>query len=352
MFKKALYALLACPLAFLSVHAFAQPTLNILNWDDYIADSVIEDWQNKTGVKVNIITYDDEDIRDVLLADESLNQVDLAVVDAHSAVKLTSLGHVAELGEWNLAEASFQKKADWSEQCGDSGIPYLWGTYGIAYRTDKVNVPISSWSDLFSQRKDLSGHIGMISDYYSLLAPALMTLQLKAESNEIQDLEAAFALLKKQTDDVLTYEYAPSFLLNSKRGADLYVAVAYSGDQFIMNDLVGKEVWQYVIPKEGALVWLDCWVIPSRTEKMDLAMSFLSYIGQSSVAAINSEELGVATVDVNAYRLQSKAFREDPLVYPAETYFKKLRPFKPMSDLQIRQRLRIQEAIKVIHESQ
>ncbi|RNF51117.1 spermidine/putrescine ABC transporter substrate-binding protein [Marinomonas hwangdonensis] len=340
-----------CFLAILPAQASSQETLNILNWDDYIASSVIEEWQEKTGAKVHIITYDDEEIRDVLLADGSQHQVDLAVVDANSAKKLTSLGHVAELEGWDTQAAPSLMRTDWIEQCGDRSVPYLWGTYGIAYRTDMLNEPVSSWSDLFSQRQDMSGHIGMISDYYSLLAPALLTLQLQADSNERKDLEAAFGLLKEQTDQVLTYEYAPSFLLNSKRKADLYAAIVYSGDQYTMNELVGEDVWQYVIPKEGALVWLDCWIIPSRSQKRDLAMSFLAHIGQPNVAAINSEELGVATVDVNAYHLQSQAFREDPLVYLSETDFNSLLPFAPMSDLQIRQRIRIQEAIKVIHES-
>jgi len=338
-------------LAMLPAQAFSQETLNILNWDDYISPSVIEEWQEKTGSKVHIITYDDEEIRDVLLADGSQYQVGLAVVDANSAKKLTSLGHVAELDGWDTLVTPSLMRADWTEQCGDRSVPYLWGTYGIAYRTDKLNEPVSSWSDLFSQRQDMSGHIGMISDYYSLLAPALLTLQLQANSNERKDLEAAFELLKKQTGQVLTYEYAPSFLLNSKRKADLYVAIVYSGDQYTMNELVGEDVWQYVIPKEGALVWLDCWIIPARSQKRDLAMSFLTHIGQPDVAAINSEELGVAAVDMNAYRLQSQAFREDTLIYPSETDFRSLLPFEPMSDLQIRQRLRIQEAIKVIHES-
>lgn len=342
---------LICSLAMLPAQAFSQETLNILNWDDYISPSVIEEWQQKTGAKVHIITYDDEEIRDVLLADGSQHQVDLAVVDANSAKKLTNLGHVAELDGWGTLVTPSLMRADWTEQCGDRSVPYLWGTYGIAYRTDKLNEPVSSWSDLFSQRQDMSGHIGMISDYYSLLAPALLSLQLQADSNERKDLEAAFELLKKQTDQVLTYEYAPSFLLNSKRKADLYAAIVYSGDQYTMNELVGEDVWQYVIPKEGALVWLDCWIIPARSQKRDLAISFLAHIGQPDVAAINSEELGVATVDMNAYRLQSQAFREDRLIYPSETDFRSLLPFEPMSDLQIRQRLRIQEAIKVIHES-
>ena len=350
-FDRAYRVLSIFSLVILPTHAFSQETLNILNWDDYIASSVIKEWQEKTGAKVHIITYDDEEIRDVLLADGSQHQVDLAVVDANSVKKLASLGHVSELEGWNTLAAPSLMRTDWLEQCGDRGVPYLWGTYGIAYRTDKLNEPVASWSDLFSQRQDMSGHIGMISDYYSLLAPALLSLKLQADSNETKDLKAAFELLKEQTDQVLTYEYAPSFLLNSKRKADLYAAIVYSGDQYTMNELVGEDVWQYVIPKEGALVWLDCWIIPARSQKRDLAMSFLAHIGQPSVAAINSEELGVATVDVNAYRLQSQAFQEDSLVYPSEIDFKNLLPFKPMSELQIRQRLRIQEAIKVIHES-
>lgn len=334
---------------FISFDAYSsQPTLNILNWDDYLSEDAVKDWEDLTGVEVRIIIYDDEEIRDVLLTDTTQNQIDLAVVDAQSAKKLANLGYVINLGNSNV-----QGDIDpyWLHQCGEYAIPYLWGTLGIAYRIDKVTEPVLSWTDLFSARQDLVGHIGMISDYYSLTAPALLTLRLAADTNEEKDLKLAYELLRKQTHDVLTYEYAPSYLLNSKNRDDLYAAVVYSGDQYTMDDVLDKEVWRYVLPEEGSFVWLDCWVIPASSEKQMLATSFLNFIGQSKIAAMNSENVGVATVDRTAYTLQSKAFREDELIYPSEEDFKKLLSFEALSDLNVRQRIRIQEAIKVIHES-
>ena len=333
----------------LSFNVYSSSTLNVLNWDDYLSEDIIKAWEEKTGVEVRIITYDDEEIRDVLLTDTVQHQIDLAIVDARSAKKLANLGYVINLGNSNV-----QGDIDpyWRHQCGEYAIPYLWGTLGIAYRSDKVAEPVLSWGDLFSTRQDLVGHIGMISDYYSLTAPALLTLRLAADTDEEKDLKQAYELLKKQTHDVLTYEYAPSYLLNSNRRDDLYVAVVYSGDQYTMNDVLDKEVWHYVLPEEGSFVWLDCWIIPVSSKKQILATSFLKFIGQSKNAAINSEDVGVATVDLTAYELQSEMFRKNELIYPEKEKFNKLLPFEALSDLNIRQRIRIQEAIKVIHESE
>lgn len=150
---------------------------------------------------------------------------------------------------------------------------------------------------------------------------------------------------------MLTYEYALSYVVNSKNQDDLYAAVVYSGDQYTMNEELGEEVWQYVLPEEGSFVWLDCWVIPASSEKQSLATSFIEFIGQSKIAAANSESVGVATVNHAAYSLQSQDFREDELIYPSEEVFNKLLSFEDLSDSNVRQRVRILEAIKVIHES-
>ncbi|NLQ18596.1 spermidine/putrescine ABC transporter substrate-binding protein [Marinomonas sp. M1K-6] len=335
-------------LPLMSCNVYSSATLNVLNWDDYLSADVIRDWEEKTGSKIRLITYDDEDIRDTLLTHTTEHQIDLAVVDARSVKKLASLGYLEHL---NDSYRTGDVDSHWSEWCGGHAIPYLWGTFGIAYRVDKVAGPVLSWADFFSSRSDLVGHIGMTNDYTSLIAPALLTLQLPIDTNKAEHLKQAYELLKAQTRDVLTYEYAPSYLLTSKNSDELYAAAVYSGDQYTMDEALNKSVWRYVLPKDGSFVWLDCWVVPARAEKKSLAQSFLTFIGESRVAAMNSEEVGVATVDNIAYRLQSKAFRENELIYPTEMDLKDRLSFDLLSDFDIRQRIRIQEAIEVIHES-
>lgn len=342
--KRILYSCLLV----VSFNVQGSQTLNILNWDDYISESVIQAWEEQTGAKVRIVTYDDEIIRDALLTDSRQNQIDLAIVDSQSANKLAELSYLARLDDVTT-DTSVEPR--WLKQCGNFAAPYLWGTFGIAYRTDKVTSPITSWKDLFSSRADISGHIGMLNDFYAFTAPALLTLNLHHNTHKEDDLKQAYELLKKQAHDVITYEYAPSFLLNPNNQDKLYAAAVYSGDQYTMNELVGSEVWDYVLPEEGSFVWLDCWVIPIQSGKKMLAKSFLSFIGRPDIAAENSEELGVATVSRAAYELQSEEFRMDELTYPPKETFSRLLPFDPLPESNVRQRTRMFEAVKVIHES-
>lgn len=331
-----------------SFHVQGSQTLNILNWDDYISESVIQAWEEKTGAKVRIVTYDDEIIRDALLTDSRQNQIDLAIVDSQSANKLAELNYLARLDD---VSSDRTVESRWIKQCGNFATPYLWGTFGIAYRTDKVTSPVTSWKDLFSSRSDISGHIGMLNDFYAFTAPALLALNLPHNTHSEGDLKQAYELLKKQVQDVVTYEYAPSYLLNPNNKDSLYAAAVYSGDQYTMDELVGSEVWDYVLPEEGSFVWLDCWVIPIQSGKKRLAKSFLSFIGRPDIAAENSEELGVATVSRAAYELQSEEFRMDELTYPPKDVFSRLLPFEPLPEFNVRQRTRMFEAVKVIHES-
>ena len=56
----------------------------------------------------------------------------------------------------------------------------------------------------------------------------------------------------------------------------------------------------YVVPKKESFAWLNCWVIPERSKKQQLAKSFLDFmVSQRKVAALNLEALGVANTDAN-----------------------------------------------------
>lgn len=76
-------------------------TLNLLIWEDYIDEGLIDRWTEKTGVSIRQINFDSDDARDEILADPGRN-IDLVIVDENGATLFGRKGIIEPLSETNL----------------------------------------------------------------------------------------------------------------------------------------------------------------------------------------------------------------------------------------------------------
>ena len=146
-------------------------TLRLLNWDEYLSQNVLSQWQ-ATGHDIESVLIDNDETRDAVLLNSVDNLIDLAVIDETVSKRFGSEGRLVEVNETNVPSLA-NVEPFWRERCGNYAVPYLWGTLGIAYRADKVEQPPTSWQDLLQPGDALKGHIGMMDDHIDMLAPAL-----------------------------------------------------------------------------------------------------------------------------------------------------------------------------------
>ncbi len=132
-------------------------------------------------------------------------------------------------------------------------------------------------------------------------------------SNEIK---AAHRLLQKQKPHVLTYQYALSYFDESNNKDNLYMAMAYSGDQYALNGEDETGPWKYVIPKEGTFIWIDCLSVIASSTKKEAALTFIDFINRTDIAALNANEVGSATTHMAAKKMLNKDLLEDTSLYP------------------------------------
>ncbi|WP_415897846.1 spermidine/putrescine ABC transporter substrate-binding protein [Neptuniibacter sp. QD72_48] len=336
-------------LLFLPLQLHAE-TIQMLNWDAYLDPKVKQEWETSTGHHVEIIKFDSDEKRDALLLEAHQHNIDIAVVDEIVAERFGEEGRFVEIHEQNLPSIKLIGNF-WRERCGKYAVPYFWGTLGIIYRSDKVSPP-SSWKEIIQPSEELKGHIGMLNDYTDLLAPVLFMNGDPLNTDNLDILKRTFNALKDQADYVLTYDYPITFLESSPQADQLYMTVGYGGDQLAMNERVGKEgLWKYVVPEEGTVLWVDCLAIPSNSKHIDTALNFIEYLNQPKVAAENAERLHYATPNNSAMAELSETFRNNPEVFPSQAIQNKSELYKKLSNENIKQRLRITNAIVNIHES-
>jgi spermidine/putrescine transport system substrate-binding protein len=314
--------------------------LLLLNWDEYLADSVIEAFEAETGHTIKVVIFDSDNKRDEILSSSAGNQFDLVMIDSVSA-QLFGKNNV--LHSSNIEQLNILEKIDprWRESCGNFGVPYAWGTVGIAYRSDKIETPPSSWSELIVPSTGLKGHVGMLLDQVDTFIPALKLQGDSINTENIEELKNAYIKLLNQKESLLTYEYPISYQEKMGNDSELYMALAYSGDQYVLNGDDEDGPWRYIVPKEGTSAWVDCLSIVESSLNKPAAKQFLSFINRPEVAAENASEIWFATANLNAIKFIDEELVSDESIFPPQQLIDSSEQYQILSNKNISQRSRI-----------
>lgn len=328
---------LAAPLSASAGHG---DTLNLLIWESYIDQKILDRWTEKTGIAVNQIYYDSGDARDEVLSDPNSN-IDLAVVGENGAELFGKRGILEPLTVKNVPSLK-DYRPEWTSRCAGFAMPYLWGTMGIVYRSDRVKTVPTSWNDLMAPAPELKKHIAMYDDHNEAFIAPLVLLGKSINANDNETLKQAFEVMKKQAPFVLTYDYVITSIQNPDIGKNIYMALGYSGDQHVLNDKAGTPgVWRYAVPKEGTLSWLDCMAVTAASPRKDIALKLLDFIGSPESAAANAEALTMPTASEAALKLIPADMRTNAEIYPPAEILAKSQYQEELSVQSIQTRRRI-----------
>lgn len=325
-------------------------SLRILNWEEYMHRDIIHAWEKQTNNDLQEVFIDNDKDRDNTLLNPN-SQLDIAVVDEVISRSFGEQGRFIEITETDVP-ALRNIDPFWRNRCSKYAVPYFWGTLGIAYRSDKLLDPPTSWSDLLHPKDAYRGHIGMLNDEVDMLSPALFLLGEPMNTDKTAVLKKVFALLEKQVKHVLTYDYVVTYLAENPKDEALHIAMAYGGDQNTLNEIIGKPgLWKYVVPAEGTVIWVDCLAIPKASVNKGAALDFINYLNTPKVAALNAEYTMFATPNVAAIEHTSPTYRNNNKILPAQSTIKNGSFYQELSRENIHRRLRITNSIINLHES-
>ncbi len=353
-----------CTLACLISFSFSYPrnsladTLVVFNWEDYLSDEVIARWEKKSGHKIKQIYYDGNENRDSVLVaiGNDTTEIDILIADETATPSFGTIGTLLSVNAYESTPNIHLVDKKWDKVCGAYGVPYLWGTLGVAYRSDKVTSAPTSWDILFNPPPLLSGHIGWLDESIDTLAPALFLANNDINTRDPDTLRAAFEKTKRALPHILTFQYSLSYLDSSVRQIskpaekELYLAMSYSGDQDSLNEQSGTDLWQYTTLDEGTISWVDCLAVLKNSSRKALAFDFINFLYQPENAAQNSLDAYTATPMSQAKSLQPIDFQNDSTVYPGDT-LDRSQPYLPMDNATAVLRRRITSTLEKLHES-
>lgn len=328
----------------------AADELKIYIWEDYISPQLVQRWEQKTGHKVTLTYFDNEESRDAVLGSDNAKAFDLTIMNTVAAQLFGKNNKLYGVSHSNLPSLKFIDPK-WRDSCGNFGLPYLWGSLGILYKKNKVVPAPTSWADILKPEPKYHNKIVMLTDGVDTLAPALLYQHKNVNTEDQAELKDAFNTMRDQAEAVLSYEYVISYVEDKNVERNVYMALGYSGDQSTLNELGGDE-WGFVAPKEGTSIWIDCFSIMDFSPNKALALNFLEFINQPKNAAENSVEVGVATTNLEAQKLLPPELRDDESTYPGDDIMASSQLYRILSDDNMSLRGRIVNAVLKQHEAQ
>jgi putrescine transport system substrate-binding protein len=320
--------------------AAEEKVLNLYIWNDYLAEDTIANFEKETGIKVSVSNYGSNEELESKLAPGN-SGYDVVVPSASSYERQIKAGYYQKLDKSLLPnlknmDPDIQQRLAMHDPGNDYAVLHMWGTTGFGYNVEKIkaadpNAPLDSWRLVFDpavvKQFEKCG-VAVLESALEMFNMTLSYLGKNPNSQAPEDLQAAGDALQK-IRPFLRYVDTQRMIGDLANG-EICLAVGYSGDILQARDRAqenntGQQI-QYVIPKEGTIIWFDSYLIPKDAPHPKNAHAFINYMLKPEVIAAVSNTVNYANGNAAATQFVDESVLKDPGVYPTPEVREKLTP--------------------------
>lgn len=355
----------ACSIAALSLSAAAQShakDLHIYIWSDYMAKDTISNFEKQSGIKTTSDFYDSNEVLEAkMLAGRS--GYDLVFPTARPfadrliKAKLYAPIDKTKLSNYGNLDPVINSSLTDIDPNNQYLVPYMWGTTGIAYNKDKVeailgkDMPKDTWRLVFDPevtKKLASCGVALMDDATEVFVAARAYTGKDTNDYSKKAIQEAADIVNAVRPNIRYFHSSQT--INDIANGDLCVAHGYSGDMLqaqarAVEAKNGVNV-EYVIPKEGAVLWVDVMAIPVDSANKEQALQYINYVLQPKVSADISNYVAYANANAKATPLVDEEIRTNPGIYPSAETHAKLLTLKTPNDREAREMTRAWTRVK------
>lgn len=306
--------------------------VNVYNWSDYIDDSIIQEFTDKTGIRVVYDVFDSNELLETkLLAGGS--GYDVVVPTGSFLARQIQAGVFRKLDKSKLPNLAnmwdeISQRTEKYDPGNDYSINYMWGTVGIGYNVQKAaeilgTETIDSWDVLFkpeNAEKFAACGIYMLDSPSDVIPIVLNYLGLDPNSKDPDEIARAEELLLSIRPHIRKFH--SSEYINALANGDICMAVGWSGDVLQARDRADEADQgvgvAYVAPKEGTQIWFDQMAIPTDAPHPEEAHAFLNFIMEPEVIARATNYVYFANGNLASKEFIEEDVLEDTAIYPNE----------------------------------
>ncbi len=296
--------------------AAEKPTLVLYNWSEYLPKKVLRQFTKETGIPVRYSTYDSNEAMYAKVKTVKGVGYDLLVPSTYYVDRMRREGllqkidkaKLSNFGRLNprLLNQSYDPNNDYS-------IPYLWGTTGIGYNTDKVPAgSLTRWANLWDPA--YKNKLLLLNDMREVFSMGLRTLGYSINTTDENQIRAAYEKLTELMPNVRVFDSESpktKFLAGEVAAGMLWNGEVFQASQENPNI-------QYAYPKEGATLWVDSLVISAGAQNVDAAHQFIDFVLRPEIARQINEEVGYSSPNLAAIQLLPEKMRNNHAIYPTD----------------------------------
>ncbi|MGB5805710.1 MAG: spermidine/putrescine ABC transporter substrate-binding protein, partial [Vibrio anguillarum] len=183
---------------------------------------------------------------------------------------------------------------------------------GLSYNEALVPEGVSRWADLWD--KKYSQQVMLIDDIRDVFGMALILNGFSINTKNEKEIEKAYQSLVALKDNVLLYNSdAPHVPYVSGEAA---LGMQWNGNAY--QGQVEMPELKFVMPEEGAVLWMDNFTIPSGSNNKALAHKFINFMYQAENQAEIVNSLGYASATKSGRALLPTELRDNPTIFPAD----------------------------------
>lgn len=314
--------------------SLAGTTLNVYNWGEYISDGsedtldVNAAFEKLTGIKVNYITYDSNEVMYSKLKGGA-ETFDIIIPSDYMIQRLISEDmlmkfNVSELSNYHYIDDQY--KGLYYDPDNAYSVPYNVGMVGLLYNKSMVQETVDSWSIMWDSK--YSGQILTFNNSRDAFGIAQFLLGQDVNSTDRADWDAAERKLKEQ-NTVLQGRVMDEVFVKMENG-NAAIAPYYAGDCLSMME--NNKDLELVFPKEGVNIFVDAVCIPKNAQNVEAAKLYINFLLEPEVALANAETLCYASPNTAVVNNEEYSLYGNKYLYPSEADMPKTQYFHDLPE--------------------
>ncbi|PYC28162.1 spermidine/putrescine ABC transporter substrate-binding protein [Aquipseudomonas alcaligenes] len=294
LFSAALLSVLA------PVAGGAERVLRVLAWPGYADADLVEQFEQRHDVRVEVTLVGSDDVLRRRLtrnkgADFDLIAANTAEIEHYVAEQLLQPLQPTQIANttrqlWRFRD--YPKIPGITRDGKVYAIPYTYSEMGLIYDRRQFATPPNSITSLWDPR--LQGRVLAFngsSHNFALASQARGRDPFRIAAEDFPQIGEQLIALRR---NVLTFYSLPEEAASLFREHQVALLFANYGRQQLkqLRD-AGADVG-YVIPREGALAWLDCWAISRGARDLQLAEAWIDFTLEAPMSQALVERQGLS----------------------------------------------------------
>lgn len=343
-----------------ATEAHRERVLYLYNWADYIGKDTVKNFEAQTGIRVIYDTYDsDEGLEAKLLAGDS--GYDAVTTSSDFFARQIQAGVYqpldrAKLTHWSNLDPHVLAMMAWADPGNRYAVPYMRHVNGFAYNVDAIrarmpNAPVDSLDMIFNPQvisRFAGCGVSFLDSAEDVLQLALNYLHIDPNTTLPEDYLRAEKLLLSVRPYIRAFDSEE--YMNGLINGDFCISMSWSGDYAVAEGrarAAGRHIdLSFTVPREGAGLSFDAWLIPADAPHPQAALEWLNYLMEPKVIAAVTNQIDYGNDNLAAAPFVDPEILNNPAIYPTPEVEARLYGSKEVSAQLERLRTRVWMKVK------